>query len=164
MRSRTTDSAEQGATRLGAVTALTLLPPIARRALGVGGLLIVLGGLFGMHGLSTHGVDALDATAHGGMITHTAVPVLHEVVTNGASETAAAVVSVSPIPFSSDRHAGDMCLAVLVGLLLALLLLRYRRSGFREVPFMVASPRQGPTCRARAPDPPCLIALSVQRC
>lgn len=136
------------------------LPPTARRALWVGGLLIVLGGLFGMHGLNTHGVDALDAAAHSEMIAEVAVPAMHPV----DADIAAAVVTVSAIPFGSDMHGGDMCLAILVGSLLALLLLRYRRSGFREVRFMGASPKQEPTCRARAPDPPCLIALSVQRC
>lgn len=117
-----------------------------------------------MHGLNTHGVDALDAAAHSGMIAHAAAPVMHGAVTDGAIETATAVVSVSAIPFAGDMHAGDMCLAILVGSLLALLLLRYQRSGLREAPSKVASSRQEPTCRARDPDPPCLIALSVQRC
>ena len=39
-----------------------------RHALWLGGLLVILGGLFGMHGLDNHGSAGMDTVAHAGMV------------------------------------------------------------------------------------------------
>jgi len=123
-------------------------------------MLIVLGGLFGMHGLNTHGVDGMDAIAHSGVV----VQAKHagQELTSHASGTTSAISTLTQDP-DATMHAGEMCLAILVASLLALLLGR-RRSQSPLTLFMLALSTHLWAPRARAPDPPCLIALSIRRC
>lgn len=112
-----------------------------------------------MHGLNTHGLTSLGVAAHPGMTGHEAalaVPGL-------ALSTGSAVVD--GLRDSADRglHTGDLCLAILGSSLLTLLL-GFRRARRPRMPLLLAPHTPEPARRARAPDPPCLIALSVRRC
>ena len=149
-----------------------------RHALWLSGLLVVLGGLFGMHGLDHHGGD------HGGAViesvSHAAVTVPahgagsgHEAMT-GAAHAATSVVVVSTAAAvgamtDSTGHTGmdlgatGMCMAVLV-LSLLLLILRLYASRIPPLLWLVARTIRSPLVRGRDPDPPSLFRLSIQRC
>ncbi|QNN53442.1 DUF6153 family protein [Nocardioides mesophilus] len=140
---------------------------------GVGLLLlfVVLGGVFGMHALGTHGV----AGSHSGGMTHVAStsastmgegsPMMRhaDLVRPSTDRTA---FSASP---SAGQPAGDsstvmlMCVAVLVASVL-LLVRRARRVGL--VGLLPRGPTAGPrsSTRGRDRDPPSLALLSVRRC
>lgn len=145
-------------------------------ALWLGGLLVVLGGLFGMHGLAQHGGD------HGGAVTqsvtHAAsiVPAHgaeHEALTGTAHETApVAVVATAAVADSVTDAAGHssisvgataICMAVLV-LSLLLLILRLYASRVPALLWLMARAVRSPMVRGRDPDPPSLFRLSIQRC
>ena len=154
-----------------------------RHALWLGGLLVVLAGLLGMHGLDNHGsaamsghaAVAMDAVAHLPVLEahHTGSGSGHPVAANlahitaqgaqqGAGFVAAAVLSNtgSEVP---DTGATGMCMAVLVFGLLALLL----HLGARRVNmpvWLLARLTRVPVARGRDPDPPCLFTLSIQCC
>ncbi|MEO7351583.1 MAG: DUF6153 family protein [Marmoricola sp.] len=138
-----------------------------RYALWLGGLLVLLGGLFGMHGLDHHGGPGMETIAHAtmaGPAEHSAAAG-HEAVAGTVAGAAAVTVAVT----GASGHAGlgmgaaGMCVAVLVVALIALLL---REQGGRLRPLlgMVARPVRAPGARGRDPDPPSLICLSIQRC
>lgn len=57
--------------RLAAMSPVTVSRSTVRHALWLGGLLVVLGGLFGMHGMDNHGGAGMDTMSH----TATAAPV-----------------------------------------------------------------------------------------
>lgn len=140
------------------------LPTGARRALWVAGLLVVLAGVLGMHGLSTHGVEAVVPTVshdHASASLGAATEVVPAMVSTGSRELLAAVAGSS----DHDRShlSGGVCLAVLGSLVALLLLLRQRRLP-GSLPWTPAPPRSAPLTRVRSPDPPNLFVLSVQRC
>jgi len=139
-----------------------------RYALWISGLLVLLGGLFGMHGLDNHGgagMDTVDHATMAGPLSHTAAAG-HEAITGSVVAKAATVTPAVP---GASRDAGmgmgaaGMCVAVLVVALIALLL---RAHGGRSRPllWMVSRPVRALGGRGRDPDPPSLIRLSIQRC
>lgn len=148
-----------------------------RHALWLGGLLVVLGGLLGMHGLDNHGGD------HGGGVmgsladeattapTH-AVASGHEAMTStthAASVAVAATGAVFGAMTDSTGHSSvgmgaiGMCMAVLVMSLL-LLILRHYASRIPLLLWLAARSARAPVVRARDPDPPSPFRLSFQRC
>ncbi|GAW48538.1 MULTISPECIES: DUF6153 family protein [unclassified Nocardioides] len=116
--------------------------------------LLLLAGLFAMHGLADHGSEA---GSDGPM-------------TMAVSSTTVAVAEVAAIPDGSTvapaldtMPMGAMCVAILVGAIAAWLALRGARPLTAWLPTEPASaPRPRP--RSRAPDPPSLSRLSVCRC
>lgn len=131
-----------------------------RHALWLGGMLIVLGGLFGMHGLDSHGagagVDAMHTT-----MSATAGAIGREMI-DTAHVGAPAMVAARGGP-GMDMGAAGMCVAIL-GLGLIALLLRIGASRSGPLMGLVARPVRTPRVRGRDPDPPSLIHLSIQRC
>lgn len=111
--------------------------------------LLVLVGLFGMHGLAEHG----EAGSHAEMTmtASTALPIATSQPTTLLPDTPDMAMAMS------------LCLAVLLGGFVAWLLLL---GPSRRTTWLL--PRQAATAlpvpRGRAPDPPSLHALSVYRC
>ncbi len=132
--------------------------------LRVAGLLVVLAGLFGMHGLGSHGAAGMGSTSYaamGGSAMET-MSSTHHVVSVTPRVGAALAVSASGEP-ATDMSMTGMCLAVLTVALLGLLgLLRSTRS--THVLWVYARQARGPGYFGRHPDPPCLTSLSIQRC
>ena len=138
----------------------------ARRAVWLGALGIVLAGLFGMHGLDSHGMPGMGA-AHAAMAgPEMAVPGGHEVMSSSAAHEEGSATTA--VPVTSGHPAMDVgmeltCMAILaVALLVLLRQLRGRRA--RLVLWMLSRPVRAPAFMGRDPDPPSLIALSIQRC
>lgn len=140
-----------------------------QQALRLSGLLVVLAGLFGMHGLGNHsgmGTSGMMGSP-GGARTEMADSAarddatVHDLLTTTAQRIPAAMVVDA-----SGRvgmGAAGMCLAVLV-LSLAWLVLRLAALRPRPLPWLVARPTRAPVSRGRDPDPPSLTRLSIQRC
>lgn len=143
----------------------------ARRALWFGGLLVLLAGIVGMHGLNSH-AGGMDPAAH--------TIVLHDagaaaVATSGHQAMAAAVhevvgpavtlaASAVAVPESGmDAGMAGMCMAVLA---LALTLVLRMLCAAPAIPLyrLVGAPVRRLAPHARDPDPPLLIQLSIQRC
>lgn len=132
----------------------------------LGGLLLVLGGLFGMHGLADHGTDA-------GMESAMRATVGVAGVTDAGSD--AERVGLAAVPRAAtaavgatggsamDMGAMGMCVAVL-GLGLIAWLLRSWGLRRRPLRWLGSRPARAPGSRDRRPDPPSLIQLSIQRC
>lgn len=106
-------------------------------------LVLVLGGLFAMHGLDQHGTgDETSSEMH------------------ASSAVVSAVDVVAPEVPSMHEMTG-MCVAVLAGLVLLLLPSRRSTDG---VPARPPSVVRRVVRRGRDRDPPCLRSLSVYRC
>lgn len=118
---------------------------LARRRWSLAAPLLVLAGLFGMHGLADHSTG--HTAAHQAMVTE-----MHHVASSPSSD----VLTQAP-------GMTELCVAVLLGGLLLLLLLG---RGDRRTPW--ALPRAvtvaAPAPRGRDPDPPTPVLLSVHRC
>lgn len=155
----------------------------ARHGLWVASLFVVMGGLFGMHGLADHGTGDMSAmapavtgtAAHPGDAhafmpslapmdaVHTAVIAVvgatTEAATNGVEQPGQVATSGAP----SGHLMMGLCLAVLGAgllLLLALLVGRHARGFFMRVDMRrLLSPPVD-----RDPDPPSLAKLSIRRC
>jgi hypothetical protein len=134
-------------------------------------LLVALAGLFAMHGLSGHGAMDHDGSAFRvpGDTTMAAmhaapVPVVDQAVDHTLGQAPGHAVSraVGPATGRTTDAAMGLCLAVLTG---ALVLLLLRRAAW---PVAAEGRRVLRHCallaRARAPDPPDLLALCVHRC
>lgn len=144
------------------------------RVLWLGGLLVVLGGLFGMHGLDNHGGASISNVAHttvsglaldAGQTGHglRAETAAHRA--GPATAVVAAAVSDASEHLGMDMSMAGMCMAVLVLLLgLFALLLRIRASRLSPPLWRLALPARAPGVRGRDPDPPSLVKLSIQRC
>jgi hypothetical protein len=127
--------------------------------------LAALLGLFAMHGLVPHG------TAHGGHVGD-ATPVVavsgdHSPAPKSVVPVADPVAMVSAgthdTPDGALRGLAGMCLAVLLTGLAVALLLGMGLPGQRQAdPPLWA--RRRPRRARRDRDPPCLFALSIQRC
>jgi len=124
----------------------------------VAALLLVLGGLFAMHGLADHGTEhATDS-----------MPAHHTMSAGAPADATAMDLVVVQASAPLEDHAGhamtDLCLAFLTAGLLALVLLR----GSSRVPFGLRGTRSPGDGRfrpmARDPDPPTPLRLSIQRC
>ena len=115
-------------------------------------VVVVLAGLFGMHGLSDHGAhSSQDAGAMASMGT-------------AMSVTASPVEAFAPAaPEGVPMGAGGMCVAVLVLSLIALVVGRWRSAAYAVVAVR-SRPQQTARFRGRDPDPPSLTSLSVCRC
>ncbi|MCW2761598.1 MAG: hypothetical protein JWR85_1799 [Marmoricola sp.] len=151
-------------------------PPTVRYALRLGGLLVVLAGLFGMHGLDNHGGAGIDAMSHAAMgvpaagvaPVHVAIPGADQVsaaiavVASDAGDRVAALTGSTGHP-GMDMGAAGMCMAVLVLSLLIFIMGRYANRS-RPVLWLLARPVRSPWVRGRDPDPPSLFRLSIQRC
>jgi len=147
----------------------------ARTVLRLAGLLAVLAGLFGMHGLANHGVVGMEnmpisvmapvseAAAAPDPTDKSAHPQgLSALVLDPAVGVAAAMVG-PVVPAGMDMSMIGMCIAVLVLGLAALLTLgRIRRRS--PVLWMLWRPGAATTPAGRDPDPPSLTVLSIQRC
>ena len=158
----------------GAMSLLKRPRSTVRYSLWLAGLLVILGGLFGMHGLDNHGGAGMDTVARAGM----AVPAHgaasgHPAMT-GATREAAAVAAIATQAVATaatdaaghegmDMDATGMCMAVLVLSLLALILRLYA-SRVRPLLWLDDRPERSPMARGRDPDPPSLLRLSIQRC
>ena len=144
----------------------------ARRALWLAGLLLLLAGLFGMHGLSSHGASSLGSSDHGQMAaadSDSSMPAVTH--TQDAAVQTGETPSMGPVlgtalspqqPFGLGMGAAGMCLAVLILSLLALLV--GLRSHLPTVMAKAGRPSPSPPVRGRDPDPPSLVRLSIQRC
>ena len=163
---------------LGAMSLRTQPRSPVRHALWLSGLLVVLGGLFGMHGLANHGGDHGGAVMESGTPTAETVPghgaaSAHEAMTSAAhtatsvavagSASVVGAMTVSTGHTGMDMGATAMCMAMLV---LSLLLLVLRLSASRVPPLLWLAARtvRTPLVRGRDPDPPSLFHLSIQRC
>ncbi|MBA2560152.1 MAG: hypothetical protein H0V07_09755 [Propionibacteriales bacterium] len=139
----------------------------ARHALWLGGVLVALAGLFGMHGLDTHGAAGADAMSHPAMTSSPANTLgaadqaLSDTVHEASATVAGAAVTFGPS--AMDKGMVGMCMAVLSLALLALLLLLRRMPNSPSL-WVLARPVRAPSYRGRDPDPPSLFALSTQRC
>ena len=174
------------------VTLPVPVPTSAQHVLRLAGLILVLAGLFGMHGLSgqSSGLSGGLSGGHGaaGMNTQTtASPALMaaSAMSMDASDLAAIPTGIVAdagllagnqaedlleVATGSGRGTdsggmamGAMCLAILGAALLALLRL-LRRAPVAPVVWSLPRPARAIVPRGRDPDPPSLIKLSIQRC
>ena len=135
------------------------------------GLVIVIAGMFGMHGLAGHGVQGMDMIPGSAL---TSQSVASSVLGfDGAAVSAdgqAGATSDQPDSLrASDSGHGDMdmSLAMMCVAILAVALLALLRSLRRERPQIIWARPRGPRVVVRpwwGPAPPSLIALSIQRC
>ena len=168
------------------------MPTSAHPALRLAGLIVVLTGLFGMHGLSgqSSSLGSGLSSGHGaaGMSMQTAPPALMagSSMSTDASDLAAITTGiVSDAGLLVGNQAGDllkaatgsghgtdrgvmamgaMCLAILGAALLALVRLLQRARVAAVVWSQPRRPARAVIPRGRDPDPPSLIKLSIQRC
>jgi hypothetical protein len=129
-------------------------------------LLVSLAGLFAMHGMSDHGTAGPSEVAST-QVVHLTMP-MPEIAPGGAKALAGPAAHTESPPQQPigghDMGLAGLCLAVLVAVLLLSsgLLRRLRhavRTGTPAWPARIVG-----VARARAPTPPDLFALSVQRC
>ena len=148
----------------------------AHPALRLAGLLVVLAGLFGMHGLAGHGAAGMETMPGAVMAeaaTGTAVSTLESMATGMGrqAELASGQAHRAVEAVSTSGHTGmgmgmsmaATCVAILAAELIALLLLLL---GQRLVPVLWSIPRRAGAIAhpGRDPDPPSLTSLSIQRC
>ncbi len=130
----------------------------ARSALRLAGLLVVVAGLFGMHGLAGHGLhghhDAQAGSAHEAIVM--AAPVAWLDASDGAPAS-------TRVGIGTDTGTAMTCVAVLGAALLTLL-----RRPQCELSFALTRTRPDATRAVghpgRALAPPSLTHLSVRRC
>lgn len=135
------------------------------------GLVIVIAGLFGMHGLASHGVQGMDMIA-GSALSQSAVSSVVGFDSDAISDDVQAVATIErpdSLQASDSGHGDmDMSLAMMCVAILAVALLALSRSLRRERSAWIlwARPRESPIIVRpwRGPAPPSLIALSIQRC
>lgn len=149
----------------------------ARTALRLAGLLAVLAGLLGMHGLANHGVSGMEAMpraviaeAASGLVSAAGADVDHSAArlpvffTSNVDAAPGGAALVSPlVPEGMDMSMVGMCLAMLVAGIGAFLLSFRRR---RAAGTLWCLPRLNASVigPGRDPDPPPLTVLSIQRC
>ena len=164
------------------------VPTSAQHVLRLAGLIVVLAGLFGMHGLSgqSSGLSGGLSGGHGaaGMsMQTTASPALMaaSAMSMDASDLAAIptgivsdagllagnqvedLLEVATGSGHGGMAMGAMCLAILGAALLALLRL-LQRARVAPVVWTLPRPARAIVPRGRDPDPPSLMKLSIQRC
>ena len=143
------------------------------------GLLAVLAGLFGMHGLACHGLEDMDVlpgtvlaatmTSETGTGPSLTDPARHVSTTPEVSQSPVVVSDSGPGPMDMGKGMGKgMGMAVMCVALLAtatLVLLRYARRG-RTAPVLWSRPRETPMVfpAGCGPGAPSLTELSIQRC
>ena len=139
------------------------------------GLLAVLAGLFGMHGLACHGLEDMDVlpgtvlaaamTSEAGTVPSLTDPARHVSTTQEVSRSPVMVSDFGPGPMDMGKGMGMavMCVALLATA--TLVLLRYARRG-RTAPVLWSRPRETPMVLPAGwrPGAPSLTELSIQRC
>ena len=140
----------------------------ARRAVWLGGVLVTLAGLLGMHGLGGHGTGTgLTPTTHSSVVSHPSAEPIASVATVASSLTHLAAphdpAGGTGMDMGMDMGGAAMCLAVLALTLLALVGL-LRSTGVTRLVLLASRPARAPAVRGREPAPPDLHALSIQRC
>ncbi|MEP7090011.1 MAG: DUF6153 family protein [Nocardioidaceae bacterium] len=141
--------------------------------LRLAGLLMVLAGLFGMHGLVGHGDGGMQTssrTAMSGMSMSPIAAGFHaSVIDEGDLANPLAGQARRPVQFASaPGHVGmdmsmAMCMAILAVGLIALLRLLLGR-GVSSVWWSLPRQVRARVYPGRAADPPSLTALSIRRC
>jgi len=166
------------------VTPPVPVPTSMQHLLRLAGLIVVLAGLFGMHGLSGQRSGLSGGHGAAGMnMQTTASPALMaaSAMSMDASDLAAIPTGiVSDAGLSAGNQAEDliddatgsghggmamgaMCLAILGAAVLALVRL-LQRARVAPVVWRLPRPARAIVPRGRDPDPPSLIKLSIQRC
>lgn len=165
------------------VTPPVPVPTSAQHVLRLAGLIVVLAGLFGMHGLSgqSSGLSGSHGAAGMNMQTTDSQALMGSAMSMDASDVAAistGIVSDAGLLAGSQAEdlleaatgsghggmaMGAMCLAILGAALLALLRL-LQRARVAPVVWTLPRPARAIVPRGRDPDPPSLIKLSIQRC
>lgn len=163
------------------VTLPVPVPASAHYALRLAGLIVVLAGLFGMHGLSglssghgaagmnvqTKAPQALMAASSMSMDVSELAAIPTGIVSDAgllAGNQAEDLLEAATGSGHGGMAMGAMCLAILGAAVLALLRLLDRA---RVAPVVWSLPRRPAGAivpRGRDPDPPSLIKLSIQRC
>lgn len=139
----------------------------ARHALWLGGLLVVLAGLLGMHGLDSHGAAGMDTTH--AVVTRSATDAVaagHHSMAAAVHEAGSAVTAVT-VATGHTAMDGDIdggCCVAIIAVALIVLLQLLRTARMRPLYRLLAHPARVPGHQARDPDPPSLISLSIQRC
>lgn len=125
---------------------------------------LVLAGLVAMHGLGAHGTSgdeqavSAHASGHSTLAAHATGPVMAMEPPQASTSLLAPDAPAMP----GMDHAGAMCVVVLTMLLVALVLAP--TGGWRRTPLRVPDSLLRLRRRARAPDRPDLVKLSVCRC
>lgn len=156
----------------------------AHRARRLAGLIVVLAGLLGMHGLS--GQSSVLSSGHGAAGMNIQTPASPALMAAPSMSMDASDLSATPLGVVSNvgltagnqaedlleaatrsghggMAMGAMCLAILGAVLLALLRL-LQRARVAPVVWSLPRPARAIVPRGRDPDPPSLIKLSIQRC
>lgn len=131
--------------------------------LRLGALILVLAGLFGMHGLDGHNAVAMGSAPEAAMAKMPVNSTVGEPAISGQSHAQVKAVGASDAGGMGMGMAA-MCVAILAGALIALVRLLL---GGRVRPLLWMLARQARAVLehpGRDPDPPSLIALSIQRC
>jgi hypothetical protein len=136
-------------------------------------LLAALSGLFAMHGMSDHGTTshgAMESHASGGAGTHGHVTDAADGIMTSVNALEGITTSALSNPMVNDADGGDahaameLCLVILAGAVF----LALRRAGLPSYPLTAVRStdvaKQPLPSRYRAPDPPDLHVLSIQRC
>jgi hypothetical protein len=121
-------------------------------------LVLVLAGLFGMHGLAEHGSHAAERGTGDAMMMSSAGP-----MDVAVSLPSAVVEEMSGAAMSLDGMS-MLCLAVLTAGALLLVLLRGTRLRQVALGRRPAPPQSAFLAAGRDRDPPSLTALSIRRC
>lgn len=155
----------------------------ARPALRLVGLLVVVAGLFGMHGLAGHGLHldhdvpsgsgpALAAPYHADAVTHLAAAAAgsgHEAMAMAAPAVGLDSTDPAPTGLGMGMTTGmgmgsaTMCVAILGVALLLILRRTHRERSFAPTNGW-PDPRRTIVHPGRPPAPPSLTLLSVRRC
>jgi Family of unknown function (DUF6153) len=134
-------------------------------------MLVVLAGLFGMHGLSSHGAEGAGmgvgptpemsmADASMSVATAANVTALAATVVTGSMSSAAVDATGHG---AMNMGMSGACMAILAVALIALIRLFLTR-GTRRALWLLARPARAPAYSGRDPDPPSLTELSIRRC
>jgi Family of unknown function (DUF6153) len=132
-----------------------------RPGLRLAALILVLAGLFGMHGLDGHDAVALGSVSQAATDEMPMSPAAAHPVIGSRSQPQIEALSGAG---GMDMGMAAMCVAILAGALIALLRLLL---GARVRPLLWVLARQARAVLrhpGRDPDLPSLIALSIQRC
>lgn len=151
----------------------------ARRALWFSGLLILLAGIVGMHGLNSHAAgmapdlhaivmhDPGAAQVPQAPVLQAPVSVVHDLVATSLPEVTGPVAAMGAVVADGVSGVGagmaQMCMAVL-GLALTVLLRMLGNAPALPRLRLVGAAVRAPGPHGRDPDPPSLIDLSIRRC
>lgn len=146
----------------------------ARPGLRLAGLILVLAGLFGMHGLGGHEAAAMGSASQAGMAelpmsaaaadAGVTAGLGHQIEQVGTQSAPGPDAVGASGPGGMGMGMTAMCVAILAAGLIALV--RFLLGGrVRSVLWMLARQARAVLRQpGRDPDPPSLIALSIQRC